>query len=183
MGSDPRESLKYCLNVNQIQRQPDKSCFPVTVESFVASIVSALLSVTGVSATSEGCIIYLPSLNHRFVVTLSCMDLAGISLVTFMYTFLTWAYITLNGRSLRRRTYLILGLMGFIAFFFVNVLRMFTEIYLLAKVYGPVYTYYLLNWQSFEEQIGIGMMFATLLVLSFSSWAFLKRRINKQMFY
>lgn len=78
---------------------------------------------------------------------------------------------------------MILGLMGFIAFFFVNVLRMFTEIYLLAKVYGPVYTYYLLNWQSFEEQIGIGMMFATLLVLSFSSWAFLKRRINKQMFY
>lgn len=155
----------------------------MTVESFVASIVSALLSITGVSATSEGCIIYLPSLNQRFVVTLSCMDWTGIFLVTFMYTFLTWVYVTFNGRSLRWRTYLILGLTGFIAFFFVNVLRMFTEIYLLAKVYGPVYMYYLFDWQSFEEQIGIGMMFATLLLLSFSSWTFLKRRINKQMFY
>jgi len=156
---------------------------PMIVESFVAYIVSALLSITGVSAKAEGCIIYLPSFNQRFVVSFSCMDWAGVFLLAFMYTFVSWVYLTVNGRSLRRRTYVILGLLGSIAFFFANVLRMFTEIYLLAKVYGPLHVYYLFNWQSFEEQIGISMMLATLLVLSFSSWAFLKRWINKKMFY
>jgi len=155
----------------------------MVIENFVAFIVSALLSITGVSARAEGCIIYVPSLNQRFIVALSCVNWIGVFLAAFIYAFFTWVYFSVNGRSLRWRTYLVLGLVGFIVFFFVNILRIFTEICLLVKVYGSVYTYYIFNWQSFEEQIGIGMMFATLLVLSFSSWAFLKKWMNRRMFY
>jgi len=155
----------------------------MTVENFIAFIVSALLSITGVSAKAEGCIIYVPSLNQRFIVALSCTNWAGIFLAVFMYAFLTWVYFSVNSRHLRCRTYLVLGLVGFIVFFFVNILRIFTEIYLLVKVYGGVYVYYLFNWQSFEEQIGISVMLATLLVLSFSSWAFLKKWMDRRMFY
>jgi len=155
----------------------------MAVENFIAFIVSALLSIAGVSAKAEGCIIYVPSLNQRFIVALSCVNWVGIFLAAFIYTFFTWVYFSAKGRSLSWRTYLVLGFVGSIVFFFVNILRIFTEIYLLAKVYGSVYVYYLFNWQSFEEQIGISVMLATLLVLSFSSWAFLKKRMNKQMFY
>jgi len=155
----------------------------MAVENFIAFIVSALLSITGVSAKAEGCIIYVPSLNQRFIVALSCVNWVGIFLAAFIYTFVTWVYFSFKGRSLSWRTYLVLGFVGSIVFFFVNILRIFTEIYLLARVYGSVYVYYLFNWQSFEEQIGIGVMFATLLVLSFSSWAFLKKWMNRRMFY
>jgi len=155
----------------------------MVIENFIAFIVSALLSIVGVSAKAEGCIINVSSLNQRFIVALSCVNWAGMSLAAFIYTVVTWVYFSVNDRHLRWRTYLILGLAGFTVFFFVNILRIFMEIYLLVKVYGSVYVYYLFNWQSFEEQIGIGVMFATLLVLSFSSWDFLKKRMDKQMFY
>jgi hypothetical protein len=155
----------------------------MAVENFIAFIVSALLSVTGVSAKAEGCIIYVPSLNQRFIVALSCVNWIGMFLAAFIYTFVTWIYFSFNGRPLSRRTHLILGLAGFAVFFFANILRIFTEIYLLVRVYGSVYTYYLFNWQSFEEQMGIGVMFTTLLVLSFSSWTLLKKWMNRQMFY
>jgi exosortase/archaeosortase family protein len=155
----------------------------MVVENFIAFIVSALLSITGVSANAEGCIIYVPSLNQRFIVALPCVNLAGMFLAAFMYIFVTWVYFSFKGRSLSWRTYLVLGFVSSIVFFFVNILRIFTEIYLLAKVYSSVYTYYLFNWQSFEEQIGISLMFATLLVLSFSSWTILKKWMDGRMFY
>lgn len=148
------------------------------VEGFIASIVSMLLSTAGVSATANGDIIYVPSLDHKFIVTLSCADLMGVLLQAFIYGFVVWIYVVANGRSLRRRTYLILGFTGFVAFFLANMLRMFTEIYLLAKVYGPVYQHYLLTWQAFEEQVGIAVMFATLLVLLLPSYLFLKRDLK-----
>ena len=155
----------------------------MVVENFIAFIVSALLSITGVSANAEGSVIYVPSLNQRFIVALPCVNWAGMFLAAFMYTFVTWVYFSFKGRSLSWRTYLALGFVGSIVFFFVNILRIFTEIYLLAKVYSSVYTYYLFNWQSFEEQVGISLMFATLLVLSFSSWAILKKWMDRRMFY
>ena len=148
------------------------------VEKIVALIVSALLSTAGLSATANGCFIYVPSLNHTFIVTLSCIDWLGILLQTFMYIFVMWVYVVAKGYLMRRRTYLLLGFTGFAAFFFTNVLRMFTEIYLLGKVYKTVYQYYLLNWRAFEEQIGLGLMFATLLILSLLSYPDFKR-MNK----
>jgi len=49
------------------------------------------------------------------------------------------------------------------------------EIYLVGKVYNAVYTQYLLNWHAFEEQIGMGLMFTTLSILSLSTYFFFKR--------
>ncbi len=151
----------------------------MVIEGFIASIVSILLSTAGVSARANGDIIYVPSLGHKFIVTLSCVDLIGVLLQAFIYGFVVWVYVVANDRSLRRRTYLILGVTGFVAFFFANMLRMFMEIYLLARVYAPVYQHYLLTWQAFEEQVGIAVMFATLLVLLLPSCLLLKRGNGK----
>jgi len=52
------------------------------------------------------------------------------------------------------------SLLGFAIFFSANVFRMFIEIYYVANV-GPSYLSYLTQWQAFEEQVGIGIMFAT----------------------
>lgn len=153
------------------------------LEGFIALIVSMLLSTAGVPAMVNGDIIYVPSLNHKFIVTLSCADLTGVLLQAFIYGFVVWVYVAVNGRSLRRRTYLILGFTGFVAFFFANMLRMFTEIYLLARVYAPVYQHYFLTWQAFEEQVGIAVMLATLLVLLLPSCLFLKKGMDKRLIY
>jgi len=152
-------------------------------ESFVALIVSALLSASGLPVTADGSIIYVPSLDHTFIVTLSCTQWVGIFLETFTYLFAVWIFASIKGITLRRRTYVALGVAGFVGFFFANVLRMFLEIYLLAKVYSPVYHVYLLNWQAFEEQIGISLMFAMFLTLLLSSYALLRRRTVKLPFY
>jgi len=149
------------------------------IESIVALIVSALLSMAGVSATADGSFIYMPSLDHKFIVTLSCVDWAGILLQASMYVFVMWVYLAANGRSMRCRTYLILGLIGFVAFFLTNILRMFTELYLLGRVYSSVYQYYLVNWQAFEQQIGLGLMFGTLSILSLLSYPLFKRGVEK----
>jgi len=152
------------------------------VEKSVALIVSTLLSITGLSATVDGCFINVPSLNHTFIVTLSCIDWLGILLQSFMYTFVMWVYVTANSRFMRHRTYLILGLTGFVAFFFTNILRMFTEIFLIGKVYNSYSQHYLLNWQAFEVQVGLGLMFTTLFILSILSHFLFKRRMNKFLF-
>ena len=145
----------------------------------VASVVSSLLSIFGLSAVADGWFIYVPSLNHSFIVTLSCLDWVGIILQASMYTFVMWVYVTANRYSVSNRTYLVMGFTGFVAFFFSNILRMFTEIFLLGKVYGSVYQHYLLNWQAFEEQVGLGLMLSTLFALSLISYLFLKRRLSK----
>jgi len=121
------------------------------VEKSVALIVSSLLSIAGLSATVDGCYISVPSLNHTFIVTLSCIDWLGILLQSFMYTFIMWVYVAANGRSFKHRTYLILGLVGFIVFFFTNILRISMEIYLVGGVYDSVYQYYLFSiyWELF----------------------------------
>lgn len=152
-------------------------------ESFVALIVSALLSASGLPVTADGSTIYVPSLDHSFIVTLSCTQWIGICLETFTYLFIVWVFISAGGITLRRRTYVALSVAGFVGFFFANVLRMFLEIYLLAKVYSPAYQVYLLNWQAFEEQIGISLMFAMFLTLLLPSYALLRRRTAKLPFY
>jgi len=153
------------------------------VENFVASIVSNLLSIAGLSAIANGCFIRVPFLNHTFVVTLSCIDLVGIFIQTSMYIFVVWVYVAANGFSIKPRTYSVLGLIGFIAFFSSNILRMFTEIFLLGKVYVSTHQYYLLHWQAFEEQIGLGLMFVTLSILSILSYLFFKRRMTKHFIF
>jgi hypothetical protein len=136
------------------------------IENFIALVVSTLLSIAGLSTKTEGSFILVPSLNHKFIVTLSCADFVGIALQTFMYVFIVWGYVTANRYSVKRKTYLTMGLVGFSAFFFVNILRIFTEIYLVGRVYSSVYLQYIQNWQSFEAQIGMGLMFATISILT-----------------
>lgn len=146
------------------------------VERFIASIVSILLSIAGVSATAFGDTVYVPSLDHRFVVVLSCTDWVGVFLWVFIYVFVVWVYIELNGRSMKRRSYSLLGFIGSIAFFSTNILRIFTEIFLVATVYSSVYQHYILSWEAFEEQVGMGLMFATFLILFLLSYVFLQKR-------
>jgi hypothetical protein len=86
-----------------------------------------------------------------------------------------WVYIETSNRTFSSRKYVVLGLVGFSAFFLTNILRIVMEIYLVGKVYNTVYTQYLLNWHAFEEQIGMGLMFTTLSILSLSSYFFFKR--------
>jgi hypothetical protein len=152
-------------------------------ESFVALIVSALLSASGLTVTTNGSTIYLPSLDHAFIVTLSCTHWIGISLETFTYLSVIWIFASAKGIPLRRRTYMALGVASFIGFFFANVLRMVLEIYLLVKVPPPAYQAYLLNWAAFEEQIGISLMFAMFTTLLLSSYALLRRRTAKLPYY
>ena len=149
------------------------------VETVIAFIVSSLLSFTGLSAKADGCFIYVPSLNHKFIVTLTCVDWLGILLQASMYMFIMWVYFTANGYLIRRRTYFVLGITGFVAFFCANIGRMFTEIFLVVNVYYSVYQQYLIHWQAFEEQIGLGMMVSTLLILSLLSYSLFKRRFKE----
>jgi len=144
------------------------------IENWIASFVSFLLSVVGVSSVTEGTIIYVPSLDHRFVVTLSCVDLVGVSLWGFMYVFLVWVYINLEGRPMTRRKYGALGVVGFVAFFLANILRMFVEIFYLSSM-GAGYVNILSQWQAFEEQVGIGLMFATFSILLLGSYGMLRK--------
>ena len=144
------------------------------IESWIASLLSVLLSSVGVSSVAEGSKIYVPSLDHRFVVTLSCVDLVGISLWAFIFVFVVWVYVNLEGRPMTRRRYAVFSVTGFVAFFFTNVLRMFFEIFYLSSV-GTGYVSYLSQWQAFEEQVGIGFMFATFFILLFSSYMMLRK--------
>lgn len=148
----------------------------MVVEKFIALIVSTLLSNLGVPASANGDIIYVPSLDHSFIVLLSCTDWVGVFLWVFIYVFAVWVYVELNGRSMRRRGYLFLGLVGFFAFFCANILRIFTEIFLVSTVYSSVYKSYLLSWQAFEEQVGMGLMFATFFMLFVVSYLFLEKK-------
>lgn len=150
------------------------------IEHFIASVVSQFLSVTGVSAVADSSFIHVPSLNHTFLVTLSCASWIVILLQAFMYAFVMWVYATVKGLLLTRRTYLVLGFVGFLSFFFINIVRIVTEIYLVGKVYYPVATYYLLSWQAFEEQVGMGLMFATLITLWLLSVTVFKCRMKMQ---
>ncbi len=152
-------------------------------ESFIAMIVSAFLSASGLPVTANGNIIYVASLDHTFIVTLSCTQWVGIFLETFTYLLVVWVYISAKGIVTGRRTYVALGIAGFVGFFFANIMRMFLEIYLLAKVYSPAYQVYLLNWQAFEEQIGISLMFAMFFTLLLSSYTLLRRRTAKLPFF
>jgi len=134
------------------------------IENWIASLVSFLLSLAGVSSLAEGSVIYVSSLDHRFVVTLSCVDLVGICLWSSIFVFVVWVYVNLEGIPLSRRKYAFFSILGFAIFFFVNILRMFLEIFYVSNV-GASYVSYFVQWQAFEEQVGIGVMFATFATL------------------
>lgn len=144
------------------------------IENWIASVVSFLLSLGRVSSVVEGAAIYVPSLDHKFVVTLSCVDLVGICLWAFIFVFVVWVYVNLEERRMTRRRYVAFGVVGFVAFFFTNILRMFFEIFYLSFV-SAGYVSYLSQWQAFEEQVGIGFMFATFFILLFGSYVILRR--------
>lgn len=128
-------------------------------------MLSVLLSFAGVScAVVEGSAIYVPSLDQKFVVTLSCVDLIGIGLWAFIFVFVVWAYASLNNTSISRRKYVLIGVLGYTIFFFANIFRMFIEIFYVANV-GASYVSYILQWQAFEEQVGIGIMLTTFTTL------------------
>lgn len=144
------------------------------IENWIASVVSFLLSLGRVSSVVDGAAIYVPSLNHRFVVTLSCVDLVGIGLWAFIFVFVVWVYVNLEERPMTRTKYAVLSVVSFAAFFFTNILRMFFEIFYLSSI-GAGYVSYLSQWQAFEEQVGIGFMFATFFILLFGSYVILRR--------
>jgi len=136
----------------------------LVIESWIASLLSVLLSFAGVSCVVEGSAIYVFSLDHRFVVTLSCVDLLGIGLWTFMFVFVVWVYSNLGGVHMSRRKYAVFSVLGFAIFFFANIFRMFIEIFYVSNA-GASYVTYLVQWQAFEEQVGMGIMFATFTAL------------------
>ncbi len=144
------------------------------IENWIASVVSFLLSLGQVSSVVEGAVIYVPSLDHSFVVTLSCVDLVGISLWAFIFVFVVWVYVNLEERPMTRRRYATFGVAGFVAFFFTNIFRMFFEIFYLS-LGGVNYVSYLSHWKAFEQQIEIGFMFATFFILLFSSYLIVRR--------
>ena len=146
----------------------------MTVENLIAQLLSILLSLVGVSCTVDGDVLYVPSLNHRFVVTLSCVDLVSISLWAFISVFALWVYANLNNINISRRKCVSASILSFIVFFIANIFRMFIEIFYVANV-GASYTSYLLHWQAFEEQVGIGIMFTTFTIL-FAGFYFTLRR-------
>jgi len=151
--------IKPCIAYHWIQvNRPEM--ITLVIESWIASLLSVLLSFVGVSSVAEGSVVYVPSLDHRFVVTLSCVDVVGICLWAFMFVFVVWVYSNLEGIPLSHRKYTVLGILGFTIFFFANIFRMFIEIFYVANV-GASYVSYLAQWQAFEEQVGIGIMFAT----------------------
>jgi len=88
------------------------------IENWIASLVSFLLSLAGVSSLAEGSVIYVSSLDHRFVVTLSCVDLVGICLWSSIFVFVVWVYVNLEGIPLSRRKYAFFSILGFAIFFF-----------------------------------------------------------------
>lgn len=133
-------------------------------ENWIASLISMLLSLAGVSSSVQDSVIYVPSLDHRFVVTLSCVDFVGISLWASMFVFVVWVYVSLNGITVSRRRYALYGALGFVIFFSANILRMFVEILYVSSA-GASFAGYLVQWQAFEEQVGMGIMFATLAAL------------------
>jgi uncharacterized membrane protein YecN with MAPEG domain len=137
------------------------------IEDWIASLVSALLSFASVRSTVEGNGVFVFSLNHRFVVTLSCVDLVGIGLWAFIFGFIIWIYSNMAGISMSHRKYAFLGALGFVVFFFANILRMFVEIYYVSSA-GPSFQSYFMQWQAFEEQVGMGIMLATFSVLLLS---------------
>ena len=154
----------------------------VVVENLIASIVSILLTFAGVPCVVKGSVIYIPSIDLRFTVTLSCVDIVGISLWAFMFVFVLWAYSNLNWRPLSRRKYMAFGALGFAIFFFANILRMFIEIWYVTSI-GTSYTIYLVQWQTFEEQVGIGIMLTTFaaLLLGFH-FAFKNQKLRRVVF-
>ena len=149
------------------------------IEGFLALLVSNLLSVSGLSATAENAFIYVPSIQHTFMVTLSCSGWVVIILQTFLYLFVMWIYIEWNRHSIKRKTFLMLSILGFTVFFLTNVFRIFTQIYLVGTVYSSVYQYYLLNWKAFEGQVGMGLMFAMLSVMSLLSCIVFKNKMSR----
>ncbi len=158
---------------DDIRQHITEECESV-IESLIASVVSFLLSLGRVSSVVKGAVVYVPSLDHSFVVTLSCVDLVGISLWAFIFVFVVWVYVNLEERPMTRRRYAVFGVIGFLAFFLTNILRMFFEIFYLSLV-GATYVNYLSQWQAFEEQVQIGFMFATFFVLLFGSYMILRR--------
>lgn len=145
------------------------------IESLIAMIVSFLLSLVGIRSSVNGPSIYVPSIDHQFVVTLSCTDLVGIGLWGFIYVFVIWMYVNVSGRAMTRGKYAAFGIVGFAAFFVTNVLRMFFEIFYVSSQGAEYLASYVSQWQAFEEQVGIGLMFTTLLILMFGSFMLLKR--------
>ncbi|MEM2566851.1 MAG: hypothetical protein QXH20_00025 [Candidatus Bathyarchaeia archaeon] len=144
------------------------------IEDWIAWLLSVLLSFTGVPCVADGSAVYVQSLNHRFVVILSCVDLVGIGLWTFIFTFVVWVYTSLNNLSISRRKYTLVGFLGYTVFFLANIFRMFIEILYVANAGGD-YIIYVSRWQAFEEQVGIGIMLATFTTL-FLGFYFVFRR-------
>ena len=147
----------------------------MAVESWIASLVSALLSLANVQSVVEGDGIYVFSLDHRFVVTLTCLDIVGIGLWTFIFGFVVWIYVSMVGVTFSVRKYALLSILSFPVFFLANILRMFVEIYYVSGV-GPSFAGYLGHWQAFEEQMGLGIMFATFAILLLSFHLTFKNR-------
>jgi len=145
------------------------------IENWIASLISFLLSSVGVSSVAEGPAIHVPSLKHSFVVTLSCVDLVGICLWASIFVFVVWVYVNLEGISLSRRKYAFFSILGFAIFFFANILRMFLEILYVSSV-GASYVSYFVQWQAFEEQVGMAIMFATFATLLLSFHFVFKRQ-------
>lgn len=149
------------------------------IASWIASLVSALLAFANVHSVVEGDRLQVLALNHRFIVTLSCVDLIGIGLWAFIFGFVVWVYVNMNGISFSYRKYAFLSIVGFVTFFSANILRMFVEIYYVSSV-GSSFASYLSQWQAFEEQVGLGIMFAVLFVLLLSFHFVSRSRVRRE---
>jgi len=147
------------------------------IESWIATFVSFLLSLVGTHTSVNGPYIYVPSINHQFVVTQSCTDFVGISLWGFTLVFLIWIYSNIAGFTMSRRSYALMSGLGFSVFFVANILRMFTEILYVSNG-GTAFVSNLLQWSAFEQEVSIGIMLATLTIMLLGFHLAVKNRRN-----
>ncbi len=102
------------------------------LESIIAIIASSLLSFSGIPATAEGGLVYLPFFNHSFQLQIGVTDWASFLLLDFFYLFAVWTFVTIRGDELQSTRYLELGAIGFIMMFLGNGVKVFAQIYVAA---------------------------------------------------
>lgn len=132
---------------------------------YLASFVSSLLNILGVTSVADGNKIFVQSLKHTFKITLPCADYIGIGLWTFIFVFIVWVHASLECKVVTKTKYALLTTVSFATFFTANILRMAFLIFY-ATLIGYVPS--LNEWAALEEYVGIGFMFTSFFILLFA---------------
>ena len=131
------------------------------LESIVTEIVHRTLNDMNIanSITKEGRLMVLP-ITTTFHITSDCINLPAMIALSLFTLFIFWMIDSMNNKPIRKLQYTAYGIFFFFSFFYINIIRMATEVAITINYDILSFT----SWSGFEMGYGLSLYLTLLFI-------------------